>query len=101
MLSMISRRSTSRWEPGDSDGERSHLKLTDGSRIAVIGGGPAGSLFSYYVFGLADTIGLELDLDRILRHGEPPQLLERLLIALEPDAPHQLDLLAQVLGQVA
>jgi flavin-dependent dehydrogenase len=29
----------------------------------VIGGGPAGSLFAYYVLDLADTIGLELEID--------------------------------------
>ncbi len=39
------------------------LGLTDGSRVAVIGGGPAGSIFSYYVLELADTIGLELAVD--------------------------------------
>ena len=50
-------------EPADGAGVRPGLKLTDGSRIAVIGGGPAGSLFSYYLLGLAETAGLEVELD--------------------------------------
>jgi len=43
--------------------ERKKLELTDGSRVAVMGGGPAGSLFAYYVLDLADSVGLELELD--------------------------------------
>ncbi len=39
------------------------MELTDGSRIAVIGGGPAGSFFSYYALEYARRFGLELDLD--------------------------------------
>ena len=30
------------------------LRLTDGSRVAVIGGGPAGSFFSYFLLAMAD-----------------------------------------------
>jgi len=37
--------------------------LRDGSRIAVIGAGPAGSMFSYFVLSMAETIGLELDVE--------------------------------------
>jgi flavin-dependent dehydrogenase len=50
-------------EPSDSASGRPDFKLSDGSRVAVIGGGPAGSLFSYYLLGLAETAGLEVDLD--------------------------------------
>ena len=57
------RRAKSWLEPTTRREERSDLKLTDGSRVAIMGGGPAGSLFAYYVLGLADTIGLELELD--------------------------------------
>ncbi|NOR15708.1 MAG: hypothetical protein GQ544_08390 [Candidatus Aminicenantes bacterium] len=41
----------------------SNLKLSDGSRIAVIGGGPAGSFFSYFLLSMAERVGLELNLD--------------------------------------
>jgi flavin-dependent dehydrogenase len=39
------------------------LTLTDGSRIAVIGGGPAGSLFAYFLLRMAEDIGLDVDVD--------------------------------------
>ncbi len=38
-------------------------KLVDGSRVAVMGGGPAGSLFSYYLLEMAEMAGLQLELD--------------------------------------
>ena len=37
--------------------------LHDGSRVAVVGAGPAGSMFSYYFLTMAETIGLDVDLD--------------------------------------
>jgi len=37
--------------------------LQDGSRIAVIGAGPAGSMFSYFFLTMAETTGLEVDVD--------------------------------------
>jgi flavin-dependent dehydrogenase len=37
--------------------------LQDGSRIAVIGAGPAGSMFSYFFLSMAETIGLDVDVD--------------------------------------
>ena len=37
--------------------------LQDGSRIAVIGAGPAGSMFSYFFLSMAETIGLNVDVD--------------------------------------
>ena len=39
------------------------LKLEDGSRVAVIGGGPAGSFFSYFLLQMAQRIGLKIQLD--------------------------------------
>ena len=39
------------------------LTLEDGSRVAVIGGGPAGSFFSYFVLQMAHRLGLKLHLD--------------------------------------
>lgn len=39
------------------------LTLDQGSRVAVIGGGPAGSFFSYFLLDMAERIGLELHVD--------------------------------------
>ncbi|MHC4767923.1 MAG: NAD(P)/FAD-dependent oxidoreductase [Planctomycetota bacterium] len=39
------------------------LELESGSRVAVIGGGPAGSLFTYFLLEFADRIGLDLAVD--------------------------------------
>jgi flavin-dependent dehydrogenase len=50
-------------EPSAGTSEPAKLKLTDGSRVAVVGGGPAGSLFSYYLLNLAETAGLDLEVD--------------------------------------
>jgi flavin-dependent dehydrogenase len=45
-------------------GENRHdLQLVDGSRVAVIGGGPAGSLVSYFLLEMAERSGLELDVE--------------------------------------
>jgi flavin-dependent dehydrogenase len=35
------------------------LLLDDGSRVAVVGGGPAGSLFSYFVLRMSEAMGIE------------------------------------------
>jgi len=37
--------------------------LSDGSRVGVIGGGPAGSLFAYFLLDMADRVGLKLEVD--------------------------------------
>lgn len=39
------------------------LALVNGSRIAVLGGGPAGSLFAYFVRRLADAVDLDVHVD--------------------------------------
>ncbi len=39
------------------------LTLDDGSRIAVVGSGPAGSLFSYFLLEMADRVGVDLAVD--------------------------------------
>ena len=36
------------------------LKLEDGSRIGIIGGGPAGSFFSYFLLDMAERMGLNI-----------------------------------------
>jgi flavin-dependent dehydrogenase len=54
---------TSRWKSPPAERSASDLQLEDGSRVAVIGGGPAGSLFSYFVLNLAKRLGIEIVLD--------------------------------------
>jgi flavin-dependent dehydrogenase len=39
------------------------VKLTDGSRVAVVGGGPAGSFASYFLLDLAERAGLAIAVD--------------------------------------
>jgi CRP-like cAMP-binding protein/flavin-dependent dehydrogenase len=43
--------------------DSSSLALNNGSRVAVIGGGPAGSFFSYFLLEMAGRIGLEIHVD--------------------------------------
>ncbi|HEY5729226.1 MAG TPA: cyclic nucleotide-binding domain-containing protein [Anaerolineales bacterium] len=43
--------------------ETSPLKLEDGSRVAVMGGGPAGSLFSYFLLTMAERTGFKIHVD--------------------------------------
>ena len=50
---------------GDSSDD---LELSDGSRIAVIGGGPAGSFVSYFLLEMADRSGLEIDVEIFSRN---------------------------------
>jgi flavin-dependent dehydrogenase len=39
------------------------LQLDDGSRVGVIGGGPAGSFFSIFVLDLAERMGMDIQVD--------------------------------------
>lgn len=41
----------------------SSFKLGDGSRVAVMGGGPAGSFFSFFILDMARRAGMELEVD--------------------------------------
>jgi flavin-dependent dehydrogenase len=41
----------------------SNLQLTNGSRVAVMGGGPAGSFFSYFALDMAERVGLDIKVD--------------------------------------
>ena len=41
----------------------SSLKLENGSRVAVMGGGPAGSFFSYFLLTMAERAGLKVHVD--------------------------------------
>jgi len=47
--------------------------LKDGSRIAVIGAGPSGSMFSFFFLNMAKLIGLRADVDMY----EPRQFCHR------------------------
>jgi flavin-dependent dehydrogenase len=40
-----------------------HLTLQNGCRIGVIGGGPAGSFFSYFLLDMAENLGIDIKLD--------------------------------------
>ena len=41
------------------------FELSSGSRICVIGGGPAGSFFTYFLLELAERLGVGIELDNI------------------------------------
>lgn len=41
----------------------SDLQLTDGSRVAVMGGGPAGSFFTYFLLDMAERLGTDIQVD--------------------------------------
>ncbi len=53
------------------------LRLDDGSRVAVMGSGPAGSFVSYFLLEMAERAGLEIEIDiyeprdfsRVAPHG--------------------------------
>jgi flavin-dependent dehydrogenase len=44
------------------EGDRQRV-LRDGSRVAVVGSGPAGSFFSYFLLKMADAIDLDVEVD--------------------------------------
>lgn len=44
-------------------GRTQSLKLEDGARVGVIGGGPSGSFFSYFLLQMAERVGLDVQLD--------------------------------------
>ncbi|MCL7959615.1 MAG: hypothetical protein M8861_05405, partial [marine benthic group bacterium] len=43
--------------------EGSDFALTDGSRVAVVGGGPAGSFFSLFLLKMAQSLDLDVEVD--------------------------------------
>ena len=46
-----------------SQRRRSGPSLSDGSRVGVVGGGPAGSFFCYFLLEMAERVGLNLQVD--------------------------------------
>ena len=53
-------------------GTPSSFQFESGSRIAVIGGGPAGTLFTYFLLSMAERIGTDLVVD-ITNHATFPR----------------------------
>ncbi len=55
--------------------EGSDLALKNGSRVAVVGGGPAGSFFTFFLLKMAEAIDLDIDVDiyepRSFKHCGP------------------------------
>jgi flavin-dependent dehydrogenase len=55
------------YEPGGAaaagEGGGPALKLDDGARVAVLGAGPAGSLFAYFLLDIAARVGLDLHVE--------------------------------------
>ncbi|MBC8320569.1 MAG: hypothetical protein H8E34_07595 [Bacteroidetes bacterium] len=45
--------------------EINNLKIKDGSNIAIVGGGPSGSFFTYFTFELAEQLDLHINIDII------------------------------------
>ncbi len=45
------------------DDEKTGLTLSDGSRVAVVGGGPSGSFFAFFLFKMAKAIDLDIEVD--------------------------------------
>jgi len=43
--------------------DKGKLTLTDGSKVAVVGSGPAGSFFTYFLFDMTRRLGTEIDVD--------------------------------------
>jgi flavin-dependent dehydrogenase len=43
--------------------DRNSLRLEDGSRVAIIGAGPAGSFCAYFLLSFAERVGLALQVD--------------------------------------
>lgn len=43
--------------------DNNDFKLDDGSQVAVIGGGPAGTFFSYFLLAMAERVGLDIQVD--------------------------------------
>ncbi len=53
------KRNQTQWQPSQA----ASIELENNSRVAVIGAGPAGSLFAYFILEMAERIGLDLHVD--------------------------------------
>lgn len=45
------------------DEENAEFKLRDGSRVAVVGGGPSGSFFSFFLLKMARAVDLDIEVE--------------------------------------
>ncbi len=45
------------------EAQPANLELTSGSRVAIIGGGPAGSFFSYFLLDMAQRVDINIQVD--------------------------------------
>ena len=45
-------------------GASSAIELDDGARVAIMGGGPAGSFFGYFFLDMAERMGLDVTVDQ-------------------------------------
>lgn len=72
---VIDARSATQGVARQSGDAADRLELRDGSRVAVIGGGPAGSFFSLFLLSTAESIDLRLTVDvyepRLFSHRGP------------------------------
>ncbi len=62
-----SERDIARWTSVRPGSPSTGLSLAPGSRVGVIGGGPAGSFFSFFFLGMARQIGLDVRVDILER----------------------------------
>ncbi len=49
--------------PPEPETKSADLKLDNGSKVAVVGSGPAGSFFSYFLLDLASRVGMDVVVD--------------------------------------
>ena len=60
-IAMVRTAPTGSW--GSRAAKSDDLALDDGSRVAVVGGGPAGSFFSHFLLDMAEHVGLRVGVD--------------------------------------
>lgn len=46
-----------------SEADKPSLRLTNGSRIGIVGGGPSGTFMAYFLLDLAERVGIEIQVD--------------------------------------
>jgi len=62
-LSRYTSRSVAESLSAHAPGDGADLSLEDGSRIAVVGSGPAGSFFAFFLLKMAEAIALDIQVD--------------------------------------
>jgi flavin-dependent dehydrogenase len=59
----MSQQAFPQWSARKPQTHSPRLWLEDGARVAVMGGGPAGSFFTYFLLSMAQRVGLRLQVD--------------------------------------